>query len=382
MKGRSNSKLKRILKKQYIINILISLVTIILIFCVGELILRVIFPLPKNTGHLRRSEWNRDYRKSVFIPNTEVIDSGVPTKINSLGLKNKEIDLHKAENILRILVFGDSFTYGAGLLINDTLSSQLERRLNMDNNDFIEIQVINFGVSGMNTFQEVMYTLNYGLRFNPDIIMIVWIHNDMETNGYKLHDYEYFVKNGTVPRKNDMAFSSQVQGERIGFYKGNKTITMRFWNFYEKLKRKSRFIQFVGPRMKQLSHKVGLNLKTSEKIIYSDLDSEGFRLSFNSLKYINNELNKNGIEFYTILYPILQRLNDNYYNELIYKKVENYCNNHNINCLNLSNYFRDKELSRLHLSKVDQHPNRYANEIASEAIEKYLKLKSKLFVMK
>ena len=134
--------------------------------------------------------------------------------------------------------------------------------------------------------------------------------------------------------------------------------------------------------MKQLSHKIGLNLKTSEKIIYSDLDSEGFRLSFNSLKYINNELNKIGIEFCTILYPILQRLNDNYYNELIYKKVENYCNNYNINCLNLFDYFRGKEPSRLHISKIDQHPNRNANEIASKAIEKYIKRKSTLLGMK
>jgi len=356
-------------------------VTIILLFFAGELFMRIYLPSPKNSGNLERKEWNSDYRKSAFIPNTEVIHEGVPTKINSLGLKNKEIDIHKAKNISRILMFGDSYTYGLGLSIEEILSSQLERRLNIEKNDSIEIQVLNFGVCGINTFQEVMYALNYGIKFDPSIVIIVWMFNDIEMNGYSLQDFEYFTKNHTLPRGNYQAFPALPRGERIGSYKGSKSIAMRFWNFYEKLKRKSRFIQFFGPRMKQLLLKVGLR-KASDEIIYSDLDSEGFRLSFNSLKYINNELNKNGIEFYTILYPTLQRLNDNYYNELIYKKVENYCINHNINCLNLFKYFRDKKPSRLHVSKIDQHPNRNANEIASKAIEKYIKRKSTLLGMK
>ena len=355
--------------------------TIIILFFASELFMRIYLPLPRDSGDLARKEWNRDYRRSAFIPNAEVIRKGIPTKINSLGLKNKEIDLHKAKNITRILLLGDSFTFGSGLSIEETLSSQLEKRLNIEKNDSIEVQVLNFGVSGMNTFQEVTYGLNYGLKFNPDVIIIIWIHNDIEMNGYSLQDLEYFKKSHTLTRENYQAFSGLAPGEMTGSYKGSKSIIMRFWNFYEKLKRKSRFIQFTGPRMKQLLHKVGLR-KSSEEIIYSNLDSEGFRLSFNSLKYINNELNKIGIEFYTIVFPILQRLNDDYYNELIYKKVENYCNNHNINCLNLFNYFRNKEPSRLHVSKIDHHPNRYSNEIASKAIEKYLKLKSRLFVLK
>ncbi len=289
------------------INVLILLVILIVMFCTGELFIHIFFPLPKNSGNLYRNDWNRDYRKSVFIPNAEVIDQDVPTKINLLGLKNKEIGLHKAKNILRILMFGDSFTYGAGLKIKETLPSQLERRLNIEKRVDVEIQVLNFGVSGMNTFQETMYALNYGLKFDPDIIMIQWLYNDIEMNGYTLQDFEYFVRNRILLKKSNQAFSELVPGEAIGSYKDNKNIRMLFWNFYEKLKKKSRLIHFVGMRMKVLLQKLGLNLKTSEKIIYSDLVSDGFKLSFNSLKFINNEINKLGIEFYTILYPPLQK---------------------------------------------------------------------------
>ena len=164
--------------KKNFINILIFSITMIALFCAGEVFIRFYLPEPENKGQLARKEWNRDYKKSVFIPNTEAIHSGVTTKINSTGLKNKEIDILKAENILRISIFGDSFTYGQGLSIDETLPSQLERELNIEKIIPAEVQVLNFGVCGMNTFQEMMYALNYGSQFNPDIVLIVWIYND------------------------------------------------------------------------------------------------------------------------------------------------------------------------------------------------------------
>lgn len=380
MKDKFINNLKIIIKKPYLINLVILLTMTILMFFLCELFLRIYFPMPehKDKGQLLRKEWNRDYKKSVFIPNTEVIHYSVPTKINSWGLKNKEIDFYKSKNILRISMFGDSFTYGAGLPIHETLPSQLEKRLNVEEKDSIGVQVLNFGACGMNTFEETMYALNYGLKFKPDIIIIVWLYNDIEMNGYALRDFEYFTKHGIVPKREKMV-SNKVIGENIGVYQGKRSITMRFWNFYDKLKQKSRFIYIVGIRTKRLLQNFGLNLKKSEEIIFSDLESGGFKLSFNSLKFINKQLKKMDIEFYIVIYPPLQKLEDDYYNDLINKKVENFCIDNNIQCLNLFDYFRGQEPSKLHMSGFDVHPNRYANEIASEAIAKYLKQKTKLF---
>lgn len=347
-------------------------------FCTGEIFMRFYFPEPENKGQLSRKEWNRDYKKSVFIPNTEVIHSGVTTKINSTGLKNKEIDINKTNNIFRISMFGDSFTYGQGLSIDETLPSQLETELNKGKVYPAEIRVLNFGVCGMNTFQEGMYALNYGSQFNPDIVMIVWIYNDIEMNGYTLEDFEFFKINHTVQNINPLSSSSDP-GENIGSNKGKKSIIMNFWNFYTKLKKKSRLINFIGKQTKEILERFGLNLKTSEKVIYGDTNSDGFKLSFLSLKFIHDELSKKGVEFHVIIYPPLQNLESNYYNDLINKKVEEYCENNSITYLNLFDSFRGKNPSTLHVSKIDVHPNRYANEIASKAIVQYMKQKSKLF---
>ena len=367
-----------IVAKKYLLNVILLLASMAVTFCASELFIRLYYPEPENKGQLYRKEWNRDYKKSALLPNAEVIHFGVPTKINSLGLKNEEIQLTKSENMLRISMFGDSVTYGEGLSLGETLPSQLEKLLNRDKPYPYEIQVLNFGVCGMNTFQEVMYALNYGSQFAPNIVMIVWFYNDIEMNGYKLEGLETFKETRTVPQSNSSS-SPSIIGENIGSYRGRNSFTMWFWNCYEKLKIKSRLLYLCSMRTKKLLQKLGLNLKTSEEVIYADLNSDGFRLSLQSLKLLNDELARQGIEFYTVFYPPLQQLDSDYYNNLINKKVEGYCRSHNIECLNLYSVFKGKKPSQLHVSKMDGHPNRYANESAANKIEEYLEGNSKFF---
>ena len=379
---KSNSEfLKKSKTKRIIVNILCLFITVVFICGLCELFIRIYLPIPKNAGNLVRKEWNRDYKKSAFIPNTEAIHSGIPVTINSVGLKNKEIDISKTEGVMRISMFGDSLVFGQGLKINETLSSQLEREWNKDKAWTVEVQVLNFGVCGMNTFQEMMYALNYGSQFNPDIVMLIWTYNDIEMNGYTLEDFEFFKTNYSIPLHESV--NSVIQhaalGKNVGSFKGKESFTIYFWNFYAELKTRSRFIDFIGARTKELMEKFGLHFKTSEKVIYGDTNSDGFKLSFSSLKYAHDEFINKGIEFYVILYPVLLSLGNDYYNDLINKKVEEYCKTNNIDYLNLFSFFKGKDPSALHVSTVDIHPNKYANEIASKTIMQYLQQKSKHF---
>ncbi len=377
MKNELNSNLKRN-RRQYLANILVLGVTLMVIAIIGEIFMRLYLPTPKFSGRLHYKQWNRDFQKPPLIPNSDVIYESVPVKTNAWGLRNKEIDLEKGQDTYRILLFGDSFTFGRGVSFDGTISSQLEKRLNKYSSNFTDVQVLNFGVSGMNTFEEVMYALNYGLRFDPDIIMIVWIYNDIQLKGYSLKDLDYFVKNGTVPRES-LSLTGLSTGKKVRLIENEKGFIMNFWNLYEKMKNQSKLLLFLGIRTKEMLQKLGLNLKSSENIMYSNLDSEGFQLVFNSLQFINHELRRMGVEFHTILYPPLQKLDDDYYDRLINKKVEKMCLGNGINCLNLFENFLGKKPSELHVSKTDYHPNKRANGLASKALEKYLKQNSSGF---
>jgi hypothetical protein len=220
-----------------------------------------------------------------------------------------------------------------------------------------------------------MYALNYGLLFDPDAIILVWVYNDIELNGYSLDDLAYFIENRTVPRPEEPAEETGRGGD------GDGGSALRLWRLYEGVRNRSLFVTFLGTRSKELLRRIGVNVKMSEEMIYSDLDSEGFTLCFESLTYINGELGRRDIEFHAVLYPPLQRLDEDYYNRLINKKVEDFCVSNGIRCVNLFDAFRGEDPGALHVSRMDHHPNRYANVIASNAVADHLRRTSRLFGM-
>jgi lysophospholipase L1-like esterase len=86
----------------------------------------------------------------IFDPNssarfkTEEFD--YISNINSLGLRNAEINVTKDPNTYRILCFGDSFTFGWGVEIEDSWPMQLEKLLKT--RGFKNVEVINCGEPG------------------------------------------------------------------------------------------------------------------------------------------------------------------------------------------------------------------------------------------
>ncbi len=100
----------------------------------------------------------------------------VVATINSEGFRGEKVDLIKGENITRILVLGDSCTFGYGLLDNETSPHLLEKKLNSGGN----FEVLNFGVSDYDTDLEIERLIYHGLKWNPDIVILAYVSNDIE----------------------------------------------------------------------------------------------------------------------------------------------------------------------------------------------------------
>jgi len=103
-------------------------------------------------------------------------------KSNSLGFRDREHDIENPKGTYRILIIGDSITMG--LLVDDheaIFPAVLQRELD---NAGDNVEVLNFGVSGYNTRQEVATLINKGLVYNPDLVIVQYGQNDrMEMNG-------------------------------------------------------------------------------------------------------------------------------------------------------------------------------------------------------
>lgn len=108
--------------------------------------------------------------------------AGVPVHINSLELRDpREYDLAKRPNTFRILVLGDSVTFGHGSIYEHTYPYLAEQRLKAWRPD-VDWQVWNAAVPGYNTSQELAHLLEVGERFQPDLVVVAFFGNDVIDN--------------------------------------------------------------------------------------------------------------------------------------------------------------------------------------------------------
>ena len=106
--------------------------------------------------------------------------AGVPVRINSLELHDaREYRLDKQPNTFRVLVLGDSVTFGHGSV--NSYPALLEERLRRWRPD-VDWQVWNAGVPGYNTSQELAHLNEVGARFRPDLVVVGFYENDLVGN--------------------------------------------------------------------------------------------------------------------------------------------------------------------------------------------------------
>ena len=108
--------------------------------------------------------------------------AGVPVHINRLELRdNREYALEKKPNTFRILVLGDSVTFGHGSVYEHTYPYLLEQQLRRWRPE-VDWQVWNAAVPGYNTAQELAQLLEVGPQFRPDLVIIGFFDNDIMDN--------------------------------------------------------------------------------------------------------------------------------------------------------------------------------------------------------
>jgi GDSL-like lipase/acylhydrolase family protein len=103
-------------------------------------------------------------------------EPGAEVAINPEGFRDRSFPLEKDPRTFRIVVLGDSIVWGHGLALEDTFAKQLERLLTETCEGHFE--VLNFGVSGYSTRQEVELYRVKASRFHPDLLIVGYCLND------------------------------------------------------------------------------------------------------------------------------------------------------------------------------------------------------------
>ena len=141
-------------------------------------------------------------------------------RVNSQSLRDREHTKAKPPNTLRVAVLGDSFTEAIHVPIEQTFWSKLERKLG--NCEAVKgrkkVEVINFGVQGYGTAQELIMLRKKVWDYHPDIVVLAFfIGNDVINNSPKL-EYDlyrpFFVYDASGKLVPDMSFRDRAPIDR------------------------------------------------------------------------------------------------------------------------------------------------------------------------
>lgn len=176
-------------RQSLLANLLLALVTIALTLGAAELAARALWqaPPPPRAASLP-PEWaglpELPGPVQLARSNARGIHKGVYYESNSAGFRGREYTVEKPAGVFRIVLLGDSFTMGAGVLQEDTYAARLERALN-ERHKGRRYEVLNLGVSGLAADVIVERMKDLGLRYNPDMIVYGFTINDIEGPWYE-----------------------------------------------------------------------------------------------------------------------------------------------------------------------------------------------------
>jgi lysophospholipase L1-like esterase len=113
-------------------------------------------------------------------------------EVNSLGFRGPEPSKSRRNSAnKRILLLGDSYTFGVGVPAGAVLSSVLGKKMEQYSNTPIE--VLNFGRMGWNAKAEIDFLLSEGKQYDADTVVLVYTFNDIELAAYELEAQKSFL---------------------------------------------------------------------------------------------------------------------------------------------------------------------------------------------
>ncbi len=143
------------------------------------LLINVLVLVPLIYGFEFFLRWRDPKRQLPFdgIVNGKRITWGRAVTNNRFGFREREFETPKPKNVLRIMVIGDSLTWGPGLAAEERYSYLLEKRLKeaYPNRSF---EVLNFGAEAASTIEERAVLSKYKDIVQPDLIVIGFCVND------------------------------------------------------------------------------------------------------------------------------------------------------------------------------------------------------------
>jgi lysophospholipase L1-like esterase len=256
--------------------------------------------------------------------------NGIVYQTNNHGFRGADFDEIKPPGVRRILVLGDSFTFGEGVRDEHTFCVRLQRLLDAGQDD---VEVLNLGVSAWTTLDEINYLEQRALRFGPDLTIVVYVLNDAE-----------------IP--------------------GGLNIWETFRHKYEPATlRHSYLASYAFAAVAR--HLIGR--RYVESLVQGALaEDEKWQRSLAALSRGRDLATAVGSDYLVVIFPFMYDLSDSCPTLPIHRMLREYCRSSGIECIDLFYAFKGHKDTDLWVHPSDQHPNDVGHQIAADALHTLL----------
>jgi len=285
-----------------------------------------------------------------LTPNSEGLLLGRRVTINNQGYRAKAYPQNESPEHFRILVFGDSFTFGMGADDLNTFPAHLERMLTEQRCDTCE--VLNFGVPGYDLRQNAAMARKRMSEYETDLILFVYHSGALE-------NVDIFKGN----QRQDI--SGEKQRTKFSVWD-----TLNLWK--RRLEEHSALAAFVIPRLSALTRKltgfqIGRTWDEEREVLGN---GKLWLEAFATLRALKHQSEQAGIRFLVVLFPNLVKVVP-HPASATFSEMDFQLESDGIQTVNLLSVFSGRG-SELSASLLDGHPNEEGYELAAKEVYNFL----------
>jgi lysophospholipase L1-like esterase len=278
-------------------------------------------------------KWSKEY-SCDRIPDDDLICKhrsnfsgtydGIEYAFNEIGLRDAAIE-PKAPNELRILVLGDSVTLGWGVAEEDTYCRQLESSLAARLKQ--PVRVINSGVGGYNTDQELAFFRRHAESLKPDLVLLLYVRNDVEVN---VQPTRPAAENTSPPR---------IMRDLLG----------ESWIY-------------------RIAHHFKTYGRSETGMIVLDREAQGWKASMRSVATLADDCARLGVPFVTFLW----RYGPDPVTDALWEDLSALADERSFLSADTGPWHEGHDARSLRLSVVDSHPRPAGHAILARGMERFL----------
>jgi lysophospholipase L1-like esterase len=294
---------------------------------------------------------------------------GADVTINSHGFRGPEPRPGRFSGH-RIIVLGDSITFGNFLPIESTFASQLQQLLRAEAHDF---EVLNFGVGGYDTLQEVALLEARGRFYHPDLIIVGYCLNDI---GIVSHNLEYIER--VQARQAQFWFRSrlvQFVHHRLDKY------TLQNWSTSQNSLAvfRQEYARQIDPIREEETDLLTLMERAPQEYPsewYKSRERVGrLRFAFRRLQHLSAA---DGLPVLVVIIPWLTDTAAGYPHSLAHRIVELEARRAGFATIDLTEAFMQAGVEHLRIDPQDpMHPNQTGHTIIAQALSTYIRTHAK-----